>query len=56
MTLRKLRIGTRLGLGFGVILAIMVAVAVGGTALGKKSRDDLAQVVQQGRAQLRPVV
>jgi methyl-accepting chemotaxis protein len=46
MTLRKLRIGTRLGLGFGVILAIMVVVAVAGTALGKKSRDDLAVVVE----------
>ena len=46
MILRKLRIGTRLGLGFGVILAIMVAVAVGGTALGKKSRDELAAVVE----------
>jgi methyl-accepting chemotaxis protein len=46
MVLRKLRIGTRLGLGFGVILAIMVVVAIGGTALGKKSRDDLATVVQ----------
>src|SRR3954467_2859315 len=46
MMLRKLRIGTRLGVGFGVILAIMVAVAVAGTALGKKSRDDLAAVVE----------
>ncbi len=44
MVLRKLRIGTRLALGFGAILAIMMAVSVGGTWLGKKSRDDLAAV------------
>ncbi len=44
MVLRKLRIGTRLALGFGAILAIMLAVSVGGTWLGKQSRDDLAAV------------
>jgi methyl-accepting chemotaxis protein len=44
MMLRKLKIGTRLALGFGVILAIMMAVSLGGTWLGKKSRDDLAIV------------
>ena len=33
MVLRKLRIGTRLALGFGAILAIMLAVSVGGTWL-----------------------
>jgi methyl-accepting chemotaxis protein len=44
MVLRKLKIGTRLALGFGAILAIMMAVSVGGTWLGKKSRDDLAAV------------
>ncbi|MGZ5685149.1 MAG: methyl-accepting chemotaxis protein [Usitatibacter sp.] len=45
MILRKLRIGTRLALGFGAILAIMMVVSVGGTTLGKKSRDELAQVM-----------
>ncbi|MGZ5036734.1 MAG: methyl-accepting chemotaxis protein [Usitatibacter sp.] len=44
MMLRKLRIGTRLALGFGAILAIMMALSFGGTWLGKKSRDDLAAV------------
>ena len=44
MGLRELRIGTRLAIGFGAILAIMMAVSVGGTWLGKKSRDDLAAV------------
>jgi methyl-accepting chemotaxis protein len=53
MILRKLRIGTRLGLGFGVILAIMVAAAVAGTALGKKSRDELATVVEAAGAKER---
>jgi methyl-accepting chemotaxis protein len=45
MLLRKLKIGSRLALGFGLVLAVMVVVAVGGTALGKKSRDDLAEVL-----------
>ena len=45
MILRKLKIGARLALGFGTILAIMMVVSVGGTALGKKSRNDLAAVM-----------
>ncbi|MGE5095108.1 MAG: methyl-accepting chemotaxis protein [Betaproteobacteria bacterium] len=53
MMLRKLRIGTRLGLGFGAILVIMVVVAVGGTALGKKSRDDLAATIEGATAKER---
>ncbi len=52
MMLRKLRIGTRLALGFGVILAIMMTVSVGGTWLGKKSRDDLAVVHEATAAKL----
>ena len=44
MLLRKLKIGTRLALGFGAILAIMMAVSLSGTWLGTKSRDDLAIV------------
>jgi methyl-accepting chemotaxis protein len=46
MLLRNLKIGFRLALGFGVILVIMVVVAIGGTALAKKSRDDLAATLQ----------
>jgi len=53
MMLRKLKIGTRLALGFGMILAIMVVVAVAGTALGKKSRDDMAAVVEAATAKER---
>jgi methyl-accepting chemotaxis protein len=52
MVLRKLRIGTRLALGFGAILAIMLAVSVGGTWLGKKSRDDLAAVHEAAGSKL----
>jgi methyl-accepting chemotaxis protein len=52
MVLRKLKIGTRLALGFGAILAIMMAVSVGGTWLGKKSRDDLALVHDSAGAKL----
>ena len=45
MLLRNLRIGPRLALGFGTVLAIMLTVSVAATWLGKKSRDDLATVV-----------
>jgi X-X-X-Leu-X-X-Gly heptad repeat protein len=45
MVLRQIRIGARLALGFGAVLAAMIVVAFGGTWLGKKSRDDLAGVV-----------
>ena len=53
MLLRKLRIGSRLALGFGVILAVMIVVSVGGTALGQQSRDDLARVVAAAGAKER---
>ena len=46
MLLRQLKIGTRLAVGFGVILVIMVAVAAGGTFMAKKSRDDLSATLQ----------
>src|SRR5689334_4457268 len=41
MLLRNLKIGTRLAAGFGAVLLVMIVVAVGGTALAKKSRDEL---------------
>jgi len=44
MILRNLSIGTRLALGFGAILAVLLVVSVGGTALGTKSRKDVAAV------------
>src|SRR3954470_13323844 len=45
MLLRKVKIGSRLAFGFGVIVLVMMVISVGGTALGKKSRDELAHVV-----------
>ncbi len=53
MILRNLTIGTRLALGFGAILAILMAVSVGGTALGTKSRKDLAAVSAMATAKER---
>jgi len=44
MILRNLSIGTRLALGFGAILAVLLVVSAGGTALATKSRKDLAAV------------
>src|SRR4051812_8880138 len=42
MLFRNLRIGTRLTIGFGLILVVLMAVAVAGTWLGKKSRENPA--------------
>ncbi len=42
--LRRLKIGTRLGIAFGAILAVMMVVTVVATALGKQSRHELAAV------------
>ncbi len=50
MNLRQLRIGTRLAIGFGVILFVMMAVNVSGTLLTKKSREDLARVLTAANA------
>jgi len=50
MILRKMRIGTRLGLGFGAVLAIMIAVSVSGALLFQKSRNDLAAVHEAASA------
>ena len=53
MLLRKVNIGSRLAFGFGVIVLVMIAVSVGGTALGKKSREELAHVVSVTEAKER---
>src|SRR5689334_23219732 len=50
MFLRNLKIGSRLALGFGAVLAILMIVSVGGTWLGQKSRDDLAAVIAAATA------
>src|SRR5262245_19009442 len=44
MVLRELRIGARLAIGFGAILGVMMVLSFGATWLGKKSRDELAEV------------
>jgi len=49
MVLRKLKIGTRLALGFGAVLAVMLVVSMGATALGQKSRHDLAALLDSSR-------
>ena len=53
MVLRNMSIGTRLALGFGAILAILMVVSVGGTALGTKSRKDFAAVAATASAKER---
>jgi len=46
MLLRNLKIGTRLAAGFGAVLLVMIVVAVGGTMVAKKSRDDYTATLQ----------
>ena len=41
MNLRNLRIGARLSLGFGIILAMFITVLIVATLMSKKSRTDL---------------
>jgi methyl-accepting chemotaxis protein len=41
MNLRKLRIGARLSLGFGIILAMFITVLIVATLMSKKSRTEL---------------
>jgi methyl-accepting chemotaxis protein len=48
--LRNLRIGTRLALGFGAIVVVMVGVAVGATLYGKASRKELATLIEAAGA------
>ena len=49
MLLRKMKIGTRLAMGFGAVLAVMLVVSMGATALGQKSRHDLATILEGSR-------
>ena len=48
--LRSLRIGTRLALGFGAIVAVLVAVGVGASLYGKASRKELANLIETAGA------
>ncbi len=50
MVLRKLKIGSRLAVGFGAILALMVAVALGAVLVNKMDRDKLAETIASANA------
>ena len=50
MVLRRLRIGSRLAVGFGGVLALMVAVALGVVFLDKMNRDQLAAALRAAGA------
>jgi X-X-X-Leu-X-X-Gly heptad repeat protein len=50
MILRKLKIGTRLAVGFGAIMALMVSVALGTLWLDKLNRDQLAATISDASA------
>ncbi|MBL0140842.1 MAG: MCP four helix bundle domain-containing protein [Betaproteobacteria bacterium] len=50
MILRNLKIGTRLAVGFGMFVVMMVVGAIGGTVLMTKGREDLTGVLQAAAA------
>ena len=50
MILRKMRIGARLTVGFGSILAIMLVVVVASTALSNRSRVGLVAALEAASA------
>jgi methyl-accepting chemotaxis protein len=56
MNLRNLRIGTRLGLGFGLILLLASATLFGAMWSQAASRDALKQALQRAAAQQRQAV
>ena len=45
MNLRNMKIGLRLALGFGVILAVLMVVSIAATVFGKIGRDNLVAVM-----------
>jgi methyl-accepting chemotaxis protein len=50
MVLRKLKIGSRLGVGFGVIILLLVGAALGAVLLDKLNRDQLAETISNASA------
>ena len=50
MVLRKLKVGSRLGLGFGTIMVMMIGVSLGAIFLDKLNRDQLAATIRAATA------
>jgi len=50
MVLRKLKIGARLGLGFGAIMVMIIGVSLGAIYLDKVNRDHLAATISAASA------
>ena len=50
MVLRNMRIGTRLAVGFGSILAILMVMVIVITVMSKRSRDELTAVLESAGA------
>ena len=50
MVLRKLKIGSRLAIGFGAIMVMMIGVALGAIFLDKLNRDGLAATITAASA------
>jgi methyl-accepting chemotaxis protein len=50
MVLRKLKIGSRLAVGFGVIILLLVGSALGAVWLDKLNRDELASMIGNASA------
>ena len=53
MNIRNMKIGLRLTLGFGVILAVLVLVSIAGTVFAKIGRDNLVGVMAAAEAKER---
>ena len=50
MSIRNFRIGTRLAIGFGSIVAIMFAALVASVVLGDRNRASLGATMEAARA------
>ncbi|HEY8606888.1 MAG TPA: HAMP domain-containing protein, partial [Noviherbaspirillum sp.] len=52
MNLRNFRIGVRLGLGFGIILAILALMVIAGNALTTRNKQNLIEGLEQANTKL----
>ena len=50
MVLRKLKIGSRLAIGFGAVMLLLVGAAVGAVVLDKVNRDRLTETLAAASA------